>query len=505
MLRVLYSLRTCFDAYAGIPQVARLEFSLLCQLNSLELTGLLLAGDSRVSGYRPRHIHSPRTSKRIKSQADFIVLREHKPDFSTAFFPRVAQAAYKVRRSYESARAILRFRKHRLFAFDSTIFQDYVWERLFSKTLPTTDYERVMRQRFVIAALGWNDMNRAGRLGFSYPRIDTDDYDMFVVQNPFPGRVSRDTQLVVRFHDAIPITHPHVLNDPYRHLNGYYYALRANSRHAFFACVSEASRRNLVMLYQELEERSEVIPDMIAPVYHNKKASGDKFDLERMAIRHLAVYGLGFRGLRDRYQFTHNLRRKLNRRYVVMVSTLEPRKNYKTLIRGWYRYNETSERPVTLVVVANQGWTNDDILQWMRPFQFDGSLVHLEQVPASELRQLYQNAEAVICPSIAEGFDISGIEAMACGAPVVASDIAVHRETYRDAALYFDTWRSEDLADRINGLLSKDGSREDLIHKGRQVASRYTESNIMVAWEALLERLARQRAARGRVRRVREK
>ena len=115
---------------------------------------------------------------------------------------------------------------------------------------------------------------------------------------------------MVRFHDAIPITHPHVLNDPYRHLNGYYYALRANSRHAFFACVSEASRRNLVMLYQELEERSEVIPDMIAPVYHNKKASGDKFDLERMAIRHLAVYGLGFRGLRDRYQFTHNLRRK---------------------------------------------------------------------------------------------------------------------------------------------------------------------------------------------------
>ena len=210
-------------------------------------------------------------------------------------------------------------------------------------------------------------------------------------------------------------------------------------------------------------------------------------------LKYLAVSALGFRGLRERYQFEHNLRRKLNRRYIVAVSTLEPRKNYKTLIRAWYRYNATSERPVTLVVVANQGWRNDDVLQRMRPHQLDGSLIHLEQVPAADLRQLYENAEAVICPSIAEGFDLSGVEAMECGTPVVASDIAVHRETYGDAAVYFNTWRSEELADRMRGLLCKEGGREDFIRRGRQVAERYTLSSVTKEWETLLARLARWR------------
>ena len=501
-LRVLYSLRTCFEGYSGIPQVARLEFSCLAKLNSLELTGLLLANESRLSGYRPRRIRSPKMSERIKSQADYIVLREYMPDLSTAPFPRVAKAVYKLRRIFTSVGKILSFRKNRLFPFDSIAFQDYIWERLFSKTLSATDYDSIITQRFLTIALGWNDMDRAGLLGFHYPRLHTDSHDVFVAHNPFPGTVSRGTQLLIRFHDAIPITHPHVISgDPYRHLNGYYCALRANSRRAFFVCSSEASRRSLTLLFPELEERSEVIPPIVAPVYHG--ASGGDFDLERIVLKHLAVYALGFRGLRDRYQFEHNLRRKLNRRYLLAVSTLEPRKNYKTLISGWYRYNATSKQPVTLVIVASQGWRNDDVLQRMRPHQLDGSLVHLEQVPASELRQLYQNADAVICPSVAEGFDLSGAEAIKCGAPVVASDIAVHREAYEDAALYFNTWRPDDLADKI-GFLCKDGNRDDLIRRGRQVADRYTASNVTTKWETLLERLARQRPAGGRVRRPTE-
>ena len=495
-MRVLYSLRPCFEGYAGIPQVARLEFNYLARLNSLQLTGLLLDPGSRASGYRPRKIRSPRMDERLKSQSDYIVLREHEPDFLMAPFPRVAKAAYMSRRNFRFIRTILGFyKKHRLLAFDSTIFQDYIWGRVFSKTLPATEYESVMAKRFLTVALGWGDMDRAGRLGFPYPRIDTDSHDVFVVQNPFPGRVSQGTQLVVRFHDAIPITHPHVISgNTHRHQKGFYCALRANSRHAFFVCNSETTRRSLLMLYPELEDRSEVIPCAVAPSYHN--ASAGDFDLEGIVLRHLAVDALGFHGLRDRYLFEHNLRRKLNREYVIAVGTLEPRKNYGTLIRGWSRYNSISERPVTLVIVASIGWKNDDIIRQMKPLQLAGSLVHLEKVPSAELRQLYQNAQAVICPSVVEGFDLSGIEAIKCGTPVIASDIEAHREVCGKAALYFSPWRADELVERMCGLLCTDSGRDELMRKGRQVAGRYTESNTRTMWETLFERFAREQRGR---------
>jgi len=60
----------------------------------------------------------------------------------------------------------------------------------------------------------------------------------------------------------------------------------------------------------------------------------------------------------------------------------------------------------------------------------------LNNVPADDLRVLYRHAAATVCPSLAEGFDFSGVEAMRCGGVVLASDIPVHREVYQDAAHY---------------------------------------------------------------------
>ena len=70
------------------------------------------------------------------------------------------------------------------------------------------------------------------------------------------------------------------------------------------------------------------------------------------------------------------------------------------------------------------------------PWMERGDVFLVADVPSADLRLLYKHARATVCPSFGEGFDFSGVEAMKSGGAVVASDIAVHREIYADAAEY---------------------------------------------------------------------
>jgi glycosyltransferase involved in cell wall biosynthesis len=92
----------------------------------------------------------------------------------------------------------------------------------------------------------------------------------------------------------------------------------------------------------------------------------------------------------------------------------------------------------------------------------------LEDVPSNELRQLYRHALATLCPSVGEGFDFSGIEAMRCGSPVIASDIKVHREIFGKAAEYFSPYDSTDAAAAIERVIGtgRKGHRERLVVLG---------------------------------------
>src|SRR6185436_21083404 len=97
-----------------------------------------------------------------------------------------------------------------------------------------------------------------------------------------------------------------------------------------------------------------------------------------------------------------------------------------------------------------------------------GALFHLARVPLSALRKLYSGALVVVCPSVSEGFDFSGIEAMRCGSPVVASDIPVHREIFGDAAEYFGPYSTPALAQALASVIARDAGprREALVAAG---------------------------------------
>ena len=114
-------------------------------------------------------------------------------------------------------------------------------------------------------------------------------------------------------------------------------------------------------------------------------------------------------------------------------------------------------------------------------------LFHLSDVQPSQMRLLYAAAEAVVCPSVSEGFDLPGVEALRCGGAVAASDIPVHREILGEAALYFDPYSTAGIGDALVRLLTVEGVRSDVRGKAAQQAAKYDKSAIRRQWEEVFD------------------
>jgi glycosyltransferase involved in cell wall biosynthesis len=107
--------------------------------------------------------------------------------------------------------------------------------------------------------------------------------------------------------------------------------------------------------------------------------------------------------------------------YALTVATLEPRKNLRTLVDAFSRLPTAMRMQMPLCVVGAAGWGDLALPAPTRVLEREGSLRFLGYVPDAQLRGLYAGTRVMLYPSFYEGFGMPVIEAMACGAPVVAS------------------------------------------------------------------------------------
>jgi len=135
-------------------------------------------------------------------------------------------------------------------------------------------------------------------------------------------------------------------------------------------------------------------------------------------------------------------------RYFLVVSTLEPRKNLRTLVAAYSRLPRSQRDRFPLCVVGASGWGDLDLPSEWTTLQRDGSLRFLGFVSNGDLRALYEHTRAMFYPSIYEGFGIPIIDALACGTRVVCSDApslteAAGEVTTRVPALGVDGWLNQ--------------------------------------------------------------
>lgn len=485
--RILVDLKPALDGYAGIPQESRLLFHGLRMMDEYEVEGLIQHGSRRLKSAVNPHRKKVAISRQI-NKLSRVVVSLHETPFSNMLdnLSEVINHAF--------ARSLLRLRTLRggsikTGLFESDLFDDFIWRTFFNKTLKPTDKDLVTSARYRVVSTSKKLMHQVGLSGLKfsntpkYPYLDTRGFDFLVVQTPYPGRVSRKTQLVVRYHDSVPVLMPHTIKDKAFHQASHFYSLQENVRAgAWFSCISEATRRDLLKIFPEAESRTSVIYNIASHDYYDEPSPKSLvLQVIRNRLARVDEFSTNLVDLKF-----DNLSRQANAfEYLLMVSTIEPRKNHIALLAAWERLKYTTMPGLKLVVVGSLGWNSVPILEKFRPWAERGDLYYLHDVPSAELRVLYKHATATVCPSLAEGFGYSGIEAMRSGGIVVASDIPVHREIYADAAEYFNPYSTDDTAQAIQRVLGPDGGpiRLRLKMAGVHVADRYTPEQILPQWD----------------------
>ena len=488
--RILLEMRPALEGHAGIPQETRLLFRGLSMLDDVRVEGLLQSSDSLLARGLPPSGKSwwgrPLPMDRQLNRMGRVIITLEQLDWIGYIDAVVHTIGMALWHAVGGSQTLWRFDAHH--------FRDYIWRRFFARTLPSTDFDVVARASFRIARVPWTAMHISGLLARRffrraiYARLDTSDFDMMLTETPYPATVSRRTQLVVRYHDAIPVLMPHTISNRSYHQASHYWALRSNVKSgAWFVCVSDATRKDLVSIFPQAEPRALTIHNMVSHDYFDQESSPDRIPeiiktrlngrikppLDPNFTRRLFEQGSGSEPLE----------------YLLMVSTIEPRKNHLTLLAAWERLRVESYPSLKVIVVGESGWRSKPIVRKFRPWMERGDIFLVSDVPSPDLRLLYKHALATVCPSFGEGFDFSGVEAMKSGGAVIASDIPVHREIYADAAEYFNPYSGGELMRAIRLVIDPESRarRDELVTKGAVVAQRYAYEAILPKWQKFLE------------------
>ena len=160
-------------------------------------------------------------------------------------------------------------------------------------------------------------------------------------------------------------------------------------------------------------------------------------------------------------------------KYILSVSSIAHHKNFINLIKA---YQRLKTKNIKLYIV---GGLNDKIFgkesrRIVENIRGNENIKFLGRVSDDELVELYSNALCFVYPSLYEGFGIPPLEAQACGCPVVLSDIPVFREVYGSSAVYFNPLDPQDIADKIDFVLSDSKLRNELSIKGLENSKKYT-------------------------------
>ena len=170
--------------------------------------------------------------------------------------------------------------------------------------------------------------------------------------------------------------------------------------------------------------------------------------------------------------------------FILFVGTIEPRKNLITLLRAFAEILKNTELRPQLVIAGQEGWLVGETLNYVHSEGLSERIKFTGYITDRDLRALYASCAVCVYPSLYEGFGLPPLEAMACGAPVIASDVPSLSETVGKAALLVPPTDVQKLAQGIVEMLGDEQKRVYFSRAGLEHASQFTwERTARLTWE----------------------
>jgi glycosyltransferase involved in cell wall biosynthesis len=222
---------------------------------------------------------------------------------------------------------------------------------------------------------------------------------------------------------------------------------RSIARATHIHAVSEATRQDIITLYNTPPHKISVIANAIEPHFKPTPPTPELFT--KYAIPHVP--------------------------YIVTVGTVQPRKNYSRLVKALVQLRKHHD--IHLVVAGGRGWLEDEFYATIRDTGMTDYVHVTGFVADSDLPALYSGAVCMAFPSVYEGFGIPPLEAMACGVPVVSSNTSSMPEVVEDAALLIDPYSVDDIHNALERVITDHELRKTLIARGFIQAKKFTWEN----------------------------
>jgi glycosyltransferase involved in cell wall biosynthesis len=261
---------------------------------------------------------------------------------------------------------------------------------------------------------------------------------------------------VLTVHDVAPLDHPEWFKPMFAHW--YQHIIPALARRVrCLITVSEFSKTRLISLTGIDDSRVHVIPNGVNRRFYPR-------DLETVGQ------------LRERLNIPKG-------RYLLSLSSIEPRKNLKRLLEAWSLCVPQLPSDVCLVIAGVEG--KPDIFQEAPLGEIPLRVHWTGFVPDDELPILYSGAVAFIYPSVYEGFGLPLLEAMATGTATIAGNCTAIPEVTGDASVLVDPYSVTSISAAIEGVVRDDCLRQRLRRRGIERSRHFTWENAAALTEAI--------------------
>lgn len=306
-------------------------------------------------------------------------------------------------------------------------------------------FANISKMPFPFNGLMWILLSQYAKATGKTRRIKIEDADIFFGPN-FRGVFRKTLKTVITIHDMAHEYYP------------------------------EATSKRIFKYLKKLQQSAEKA-DLIIADSENTKEDILKFlnlSEEKIKVIYPGVDTI-FRPINDQ-DVLNSVRRKYNlyERFILYLGAIQPRKNITTLIRAYGILCKEQNFDHKLVIAGGVGWKNKDIRVLIEELRLEDKVVFTGYIPEHNLPVIYNLSDAFVFPSLYEGFGLPVLEAMACGTPVVTSNVSSLPEVAGDAALLINPHSIEDLADGIKRILHNDGLRKKNIANGFERAKLFT-------------------------------